>query len=226
MVDLTPVFLSVRIASIATLAIVPPGVAMAWWLSHGRPFFGKSAIETFLSLPLVLPPTVVGFYLLLAFGRGSAMGRVINDSLRIHLLFTWQGAAVAAAVMAFPLFVKTAATAFAMIDDVLLEAGRSLGATESHLLWHVILPISYRGLLSATALAMARSVGEFGATMVVAGSIPGETQTAALALFNAVEEGRNGDALVYTLILSITAFAILGGTRYWEARVASVRGGQ
>jgi molybdate transport system permease protein len=222
--DLSPLWLSLQVAGAATLLVLPLGTAAAWWLAHGRPFPGKGLVETLLSLPLVLPPTVVGYYLLLTFGRGTAVGRWFNDSAHIRLLFTWQGAAVAASVMALPLFVRTATAAFATVERDLLEAGRTLGATESSLLTSVILPLSYRGLLAGVALAFARALGEFGATLMVAGSIPGRTQTLPLALYAAVQAGEDHDALFYTVALSVTAFVILGCVGVYQSKLAASRG--
>lgn len=204
--------------------MLPFGLVIAWWLSYGRPFFGKSLIETLFILPLVLPPTVVGFYLLLVFGRGTAFGRWINDVGGIRLLFTWQGASVAAAVMALPLFVRTAASALASVDIALLEAARVHGADERVILFAVIIPVSYRGLLAAFALAFARALGEFGATLMIAGSIPGQTQTLPLALYSAVQAGKTREAWNYTLLLSLAAFVILSGIGAYQNRVTVQRG--
>jgi molybdate transport system permease protein len=222
--DYSPLWLSLEIAGVATLLMLPVGIAAAWWLAHGRPFPGKGLVETLLTLPLVLPPTVVGFYLLLVLGRGTSFGRWINDDVGVKLLFTWQGAAVAASVMALPLFVRTATSAFASVENELLEAGRTLGATEAVLLLWVIVPLSFRGVLAGLALAFARALGEFGATMMVAGSIPGRTQTLPLALYSAVQAGKNDEALAYTIILSITAFVLLGAVGAYQRRVAIDRG--
>lgn len=224
MPDLSPLWLSLQVAGVATLLVLPIGTAAAWWLSHGRRFPGKGLVETLLTLPLVLPPTVVGYYLLLLFGRGTAAGRWMNDAAGIRLLFTWQGAAVAASVMALPLFVRTATAAFATVERELLEAGRTLGATEAVLLTSVILPLSYRGLLAGIALAFARALGEFGATLMVAGSIPGRTQTLPLALYAAVQAGNDREALFYTTALSVAAFAILGAVGAYQSRLAASRG--
>nr|CAA9242452.1 Molybdenum ABC transporter permease protein ModB [uncultured Armatimonadetes bacterium] len=204
--------------------MLPFGLAAAWWLARARPFPGKTLVETLLMLPLVLPPTVVGFYLLLVFGRGTVLGRWLNDSAHVRLVFTWEGAAVAAAVMALPLFVRTAASAFASVDAELLEVGRTLGAGELALLTRVIVPLSYRGLIAGLALAYARALGEFGATMMIAGSIAGRTQTLPLALYASVQAGRNEDALLYTLVLSALAFGLLGLTGIYQRRVAFQRG--
>jgi molybdate transport system permease protein len=221
--DLSALWLSLQVAGAATLLVLPAGVLAAWWLAHGRPFPGKGLVETILMLPLVLPPTVVGFYLLLLLGRATPAGRWINDGLGIRLLFTWQGAAIAASVMALPLFVRTATAAFASVEAEMLEAGRTLGATERVLLCHVILPLSYRGLLAGVALTFARALGEFGATLMVAGSIPGRTQTLPLALYAAVQAGKDDQALGYTLLLTLTAFAILGIVGLTQRRIATSR---
>jgi molybdate transport system permease protein len=224
--DLSPLWLSLQVAGVATLLTLPVGTLAAWWLAHGRSFRGKVLVETLLTLPLVLPPTVVGFYLLLVFGRGTALGRWINDSVGWHLLFTWEGAAVAAAVMALPLFVKTTAAAFASVEHDLVEVGRTLGATERVLLTSVIIPLAYRGILAGAALAFARALGEFGATLMVAGSIPGRTQTMPLALYAAVQAGRDREALLYTLLLSVTAFALLGSVGAYQSRGGAPPGGR
>ena len=146
------------------------------------------------------------------------------DVLGVVLLhFLWQGAAVAASVMAFPLFVRTAGSAFASIEREMLEAGRTLGATEFTLLLFVIIPLAYRGLLAGLALAFARALGEFGATLMLAGSIPGRTQTLPLALYAAVQAGKDREALGYTLLLSFVAFVILGSVGFFQRRVALAR---
>jgi molybdate transport system permease protein len=222
--DLTPLWLSLKVATTATLLILPFGIAVAWWLTHSRPFRGKLLIETLLSLPLVLPPTVVGFGLLLMLGRGTPFGRWLNDRAGIHLIFTWQGAALAASVMALPLLIRTAAAAFADVEPELLEAGRTLGASEATLLIRVIVPMSYRGLLAGVALAFARALGEFGATLMVAGSIAGRTRTLPLALYDDVQEGNNGEALLYTLLLSAVAFFLLGAVALTQRRITASRG--
>lgn len=221
--DLAPLWLSLRVAAAATLLTLPVGIPAAWWLGAGRPFRGKILLETLLTLPLVLPPTVVGFTLLLVFGQGTALGRWVNDT-GLRLLFTPEGAAIAASVMALPLFVKTAAAAFAAVDHELLEAGRTLGAREGTLLLRVLVPLSYRGLLAGLTLAFARALGEFGATLMVAGNIPGRTQTLPLALYASVQAGRDRDALLYTLLLSAVAFVLLGLAGAYQSRVAVARG--
>jgi molybdate transport system permease protein len=225
MVDLTPLWLSLKVASTASAALFFPGALLAWQLAHGKKFRGKLLVEAFFSLPLVLPPTVTGFYLLLILGRGTAFGRWVNDVLGIRLVFTWEGAAIAAAIMGFPLFVRTASSAFAGIDTGYLEAGRNLGANEPALLRWVIFPLSFRGVFTGLTLAFCRCLGEFGATIIIAGSIPGQTQTLPLALYDAVQNGNNSVALSYTAMLSVTAFGVLGLVGLYESNLARLRGG-
>lgn len=207
--DLSAFWLSLRVAGTAVLLVAPLGALAAWWLAHGRPFRGRLLVEVVLTLPLVLPPTAVGFGLLLLLGHGTAVGRWVNETVGLRLLFTWQGAALAAAVMALPLFVRTAEAAFASVDEELLEAGRTLGVPERALLLHVIVPLSYRGLLAGLALAFARALGEFGATLMVAGSIPGRTQTLSIAVYEAVQAGQDDLANLLVIIVSITCVVVL-----------------
>ncbi|MCX6379088.1 MAG: molybdate ABC transporter permease subunit [Armatimonadetes bacterium] len=221
--DWSPLWLSLQVAGFATLLVLPVGILVSWWLAHGRPFPGKTLLETLLALPLVLPPTVVGFYLLMVFGQGTALGQWVNER-GLHLVFTWQGAALAAAVMALPLFIRTASAAFAAVEPELLEAGRTLGAGERELLIWVIVPMAYRGVFAGLALAFARALGEFGATLMVAGSIPSRTQTLPLALYASVQAGRNEEAWRYTLLLSITAFLVLSCVGAYQRRVSTRRG--
>lgn len=202
--------LSLLVAGTATLLVVPPGLAAAYLLSTRRRLPGRLLLDTALSLPLVLPPTVVGFALLQILGRGTAFGRWLNDAAGVQLLFTWPGAALAASVMALPLFVRTATAALSSVDPELLEVGRTLGARGPDLLFRVLVPLSFRGMLAALTLAFARALGEFGATLMVAGSIPGETQTLPLALYASVQGGRTDEAATMALALTSVAFVSLG----------------
>ena len=223
-IDLAPVWLSLRVALAATLLLLPLGIVAAWWLSGTRLRRGRLLIETLLTLPLVLPPTVVGYGLLLLLGHGSAAGRFVNERLGIRLLFTWQGAAIAASVMAAPLLIRTAEAAFRSVDTELLEVGRTLGASEAALLRHVVLPLSYRGVLAGVSLAFARALGEFGATLMVAGNIPGQTQTLPLALYQSVQSGADHDATIYALLLTAISWSLLGAVGAWAGRIAVGRG--
>ena len=220
----SPLLISLQVALTAMLFLLPVGLWAAWRLGVGKPFPGRFLAETLLTLPLVLPPTVVGYALLLLFGRGTAFGRLLQDDVHIRLLFTWPGAAIAAAVMALPLFVRTGAAALASVDAELLEVGRTLGASEARLFFTVLIPLAYRGLLAAFTLAFARALGEFGATLMIAGSIPGRTQTLPLALYAAVQSGDDTNALRLALILTLTAIFLLSLVGLWNGRIAAARG--
>jgi molybdate transport system permease protein len=221
--DLAPLWLTVRIALGAMVIVIPLGIVTAWWLVHGRRFRGKVLLETLFTLPLVLPPTVVGFALLMVLGRGTSFGRWLNDT-GVELLFTWQGAVIAAAVMAFPLFMRSAAAAFAAIDKDLLDMARIYGASDAKALASVVVPMSYRGLAAGTLLACARAVGEFGATLMVAGSIPGRTRTLSLALYSSVEAGHDDQALVYAILLVLITIGLVASVRAWEGVLSARRG--
>jgi molybdate transport system permease protein len=219
---LSPFYLSLRVTLCATALVLVGGTLAAWWLSRVR-FRGKALLETLLTLPMVLPPTVVGYYLLLVLGRGTEWGRFLNDSAGIRLLFTWEGASIAAAIMAFPLMVKSAAAAFESIEREFVETARTNGATEWQIFWHVLLPLSYRGVIAGAVLAFARGLGEFGATLMIAGNIPGLTQTMPLALYSAVQQGDDSTAMTYTLLLTATSFVVLWGVGVWQVRVSGRR---
>jgi len=224
MPDRSPVWLSLQTAGLATCLVIPIGTVLAWWLAHGRSSAIKDVVRAALALPLVLPPIVVGYYLLLVFGRGTSLGRWVNDVVGLQLMFTWQGAAVAAAVMALPLYTIAASAALAEVDQGMLEAGRTLGADEIQLALKVVVPIAYRGLLAGATLAFARALGEFGATLMVAGSIPGRTQTLPLALYAAVIAGKEEEARRWTAILSALAIGLVGSVAIYQRHVAASRG--
>ncbi len=219
---MSPFLLSLRVTLVATALVLGGGTLAAWALSRVQ-FRGKALLETVLTLPLVLPPTVVGYLLLLTLGRGTMWGRWLNDAVGIRLLFTWEGASIAAAVMAFPLMVKTAAAAMEGVEREFVETARTNGATEWQIFLHVLLPLSYRGIFAGAVLAFARGLGEFGATLMVAGNIPGMTQTMPLALYSAVLQGDDDTALFYTILLTITSFAALWSISVWQASVARRR---
>ncbi len=219
---MSPFLLSLRVTLVATALVLGGGTLAAWALSRVQ-FRGKALLETALTLPLVLPPTVVGYLLLLTLGRGTAWGRWLNDAAGIRLLFTWEGASIAAAVMAFPLMVKTAAAAMEGVEREFVETARTNGATEWQIVLHVLLPLSDRGIFAGAVLAFARGLGEFGATLMVAGNIPGMTQTMPLALYSAVLQGDDDTALFYTILLTITSFAALWSISVWQASVARRR---
>jgi molybdate transport system permease protein len=207
-IDWFPLFLSLRVALIATALVLVIGVALAWLLAR-RDFFGREFLDAIVTLPLVLPPTVLGYYLLILLGRASAIGRAYESLTGHSLVFTWQGAVVAAAVGALPLVVKTARAAIAGVDSDIENVARTLGQTEWGVFRRVTLPLARRGILAAAILAFARSLGDFGATLMVAGNIPGRTQTASIAIYDATQAGRDQEALVLVLILSATALLLM-----------------
>lgn len=204
---LVPLRLSLGIAFLATLAILPPGLLLGRLLTRRR-FAGKSLVETFLYLPLVLPPTAVGYLLLTLLARDGPLG-VRALGVDLDLLFTWKGATLAAAVMALPLVVRAARSAFEEIDPRLEGMARTLGMGPARTFFTVSLPLARRGLAAAALLGFARSLGEFGATVIVAGSIPGRTQTLALAIFAQLQTGHERQALVLVWITVILAFVAL-----------------
>ncbi|HWS54427.1 MAG TPA: molybdate ABC transporter permease subunit [Pyrinomonadaceae bacterium] len=206
--DLFPLWLSLRVAAAATLFVVVAGVATAWLLARKR-FYGREALDAVVTLPLVLPPTVLGYYLLVALGRAGPVGRLYEAVTGGPLVFTWRGAVVAAAAGAMPLMVKTARAAIAGVDPQLEDAARTLGKTEWQVFRRVTLPLASRGIAAAAMLAFARSLGDFGATLMVAGNIPGRTQTAAVAIYDATQAGRDREAAALVLLLSAVAFAVL-----------------
>lgn len=210
-IDWFPLTLSLRVAIIATALVVAVGVALGWLLARKR-FFGREALDAVVTLPLVLPPTVLGYYLLVALGRSSPIGQAIESVTGQTLVFTWKGAVVAATIGALPLMVKTSRAAIAAVDTNLEDAARTLGQSEWRVFRRVTLPLAARGIAAAGMLAFARALGDFGATLMVAGNIPGRTQTAAIAIYDATQAGRDDYALALVLLLSAVALSIVYAT--------------
>src|ERR1700733_10347156 len=205
-IDWFPLWLSLRVALVSTVAALGAGL----WIAHilaNREFRGKAAVDAAVTLPLVLPPTVLGYYLLVLLGHRSPLGKLWERIFGSPLVFTWKAAVVAALLYSLPLLVKSARAALESVDRSYARAARTLGASEWKLFWRVTLPLARRSVFAATALAFARSLGDFGATLMVAGNIPGRTQTVAVAIYDAVEAG-NG-AVARTLVLVISAVALL-----------------
>jgi molybdate transport system permease protein len=210
-IDWFPLLLSLRVALIATVLALITGVCLGWVLARRR-FAGREALDALVTLPLVLPPTVLGYYLLVLLSVNSPVGRAIKSVTGLQIVFTWRGAVLAAMIGALPLVVKTSRAAISTVSEQLEDAARTLGKSEWQIFWRITLPLASRGIIAAGMLAFARSLGDFGATLMVAGNIPGRTQTAAIAIYDATQAGRDSYALTLVVILSVIALALLYGT--------------
>lgn len=206
--DLAPLALSLRVATTATLLALALGVPLAWVLARRR-FPGRSALELLVLLPMVLPPTVLGYYLLLLVGRRAPLGRAIEGLFGRPVVFTPAAAVLATAVAASPFLVRSAQAGFEQVDTVYEDAARTLGRSELSVFLTVTVPLAARGIVAGTALCFARAMGEFGATLMLAGNIPGRTQTASLAVYDAFESGDGARAAWLAALLSMTALAAL-----------------
>jgi molybdate transport system permease protein len=204
------VLFTLRVAALGTALILPLGVAAAALLARWRGA-GRTVLETLLSLPLVLPPTAVGLFLLDLFARQGALGGWLADA-DIQVAFDWKGVVMATAVMSFPLLVRSALTAFEEVDPRMVGLARTLGCGRLEAFFRVTLPLAWRGVLAGAVLAFARALGEFGATVMLAGNIPGRTQTLALAIFHDTQMGRDERARVLAGVTAVLAFAALWTT--------------
>jgi len=202
----TPVLLSLGIAASATLIAGCVGIALAAWLARAR-FVGREWVDVIVTAPMVLPPTVLGYYLLTALGRSSSIGRAYEAVTGDSIAFSRTGAVIAASIAALPFVLKSARVAFEEIDPRIIAAARTLGARPVRVFFRVELPVARAGIAAGLALGFARSLGEFGITLMLAGNLPGETQTGALAIYDAVQAGRDADAT--HISLTLTTFAVL-----------------
>ncbi|WP_079509349.1 molybdate ABC transporter permease subunit [Mesobacillus jeotgali] len=207
----TPIKLSVEIASMSMVFVFIFGLFSAKFMAKRR-FFGKTAVETLLTLPLVLPPTVVGFILIIIFGINSPIGRMVENLFGSTIMFTWWAAVIAASVVAFPLMYQSAKTGFLQVDPGAEEAARVDGANEIKVFWHVTLPLSSRTLVTGLILSFARALGEFGATLMFAGNLPGRTQTAPTAIYMAIESGDMASAWLWVIAMIGISFLMLLST--------------
>lgn len=202
---------------ISTLLALPAGIAAAWWLAR-RSFPGKVLVETLLTLPLVLPPVATGFLLLQLFGRSSIVGRAF-DALGIPIVFTWRAVVIAMAVMSFPLIVLTVRAGFEQVDRRFEQVAATLGAGPWRVFRTITIPLAARSLAAAAILGFARALGEFGATIVIAGGIPGQTQTLSVAIFNLTEAGRDADATRLLIVsIALALVAMLGANLVQRGR--------
>lgn len=221
MIEWQPVLLSVKVALVSIIFVFIFGVAAAYMMRTFE-FPGKSALEAFFALPLVLPPVVTGFVLLLLIGKQGPIGRFLSENLHTQIIFTPYAAILAASVVAFPLMYQSTKAAFQGVDHNLEDAARTLGAGNWRVFWTVTIPLSWPGLVAGVVLSFARALGEFGATIMVAGNIPGKTQTIPLAIYFAAESNDLTLAGAYVLMISgITFFLIL-----WLNVWSKARGGK
>jgi len=197
---------SLRMALASLLVVLPPGLALAWWLAKFN-WSGKSIVETLVTLPLVLPPVVTGLVLLQIFGRHGPIGGWLHRTLGLDVVFTWRAVVLALAAMSLPLLVRAARTAFEEVDVKYEQLARTLGAGEWRVFFTITLPLARRGILAGSLLAFARSLGEFGATIMVAGSIPGQTMTLPLAIYQAVQADDDTHAWLLAGVSAVIAFA-------------------
>jgi molybdate transport system permease protein len=209
-VDFTPLALTLQVATTGTAIAVVIGIATAF-LFATKKFPGRDLLDVILTAPMVLPPTVLGYYVLVALGRRSAIGQAFEALTGHSIVFTKTGAVVAATIGAFPLVVKSARAALEGVDQALLRAARTLGAGPGRTFFSVHLPLAARGIVAGAMLAFAKALGDFGVTLMVAGDIPGETQTASLWIYDALQARREQDALVMVIILSLVAMGLLYG---------------
>lgn len=216
--------LSLKVAAWASLINLVAGVALGYALARWR-FVGRDLIDTLCTLPMVMPPTVLGYYLLVVIGRQGWLGGWLQREFSINLIFTWQAAVIAAAIVSFPLVFKPARAAFEAVESHYEQAARVLGISEAAIFFRISLPLAWRGILAGVLLAFARAMGEFGATLMVAGSIPGKTQTLSVAVYEAVQAGQDQIANTLVLVTSVVCVTILWlAGRLAPGRLANTRG--
>ena len=216
----TALSLTLKVAGWATALNLLLGVGVGYLMAHKR-FPGRDLVDAVLTLPMVMPPTVLGYYLLVLIGSQGPIGAWLLQHFGIRLIFTWQAAVIAATVVAFPLVFKAARAAFEVVEPQLEDAARTLGLSEWAVFFRVSLPLAWRGILSGLLLSFARAMGEFGATLMVAGSIAGKTQTLSIAVYEAVQAGQDDTANFLVAVTSITCIAVLlGAGRLAPGRVA------
>ncbi|MCL2856716.1 MAG: molybdate ABC transporter permease subunit [Oscillospiraceae bacterium] len=213
--DFRPFTISIHVAIFATCVTFLLGLAAANCVYKLKR--GKGIIDTIFTLPMILPPTVAGFFLLLTFGRNGFIGRFLYSVFGITVVFSWVGAVIAAIFVSFPLMYRTARGAFEQIDQNVIYAAETLGFSKLKIFWTIKVPMAKAGILAGTVLSFARALGEFGATIMIAGNIPGRTQTMAIAVFSAVSAGNREVAYIWVAILSMMSFVMIMLMNHWGA---------
>ena len=220
MPDWSPVVLSLQVATLATIIDSIAGIGIGWVLARTR-WPGRDLLGALFALPLILPPTVLGYYLLVALGRQSPIG-VWLDQIGLPLVFTWRGAVIASSLAAIPLIVQSARAALESVDTELENVARTLGRSEWDILLTITLPLAWRGLFAGTMLCFARALGDFGATLMVAGNIPGRTQTLPLAIYDAVQANNLGAANTMVVAITVGALVVLIVAQRMARRIVNV----
>ncbi|SFJ01917.1 molybdate ABC transporter permease subunit [Thermoflavimicrobium dichotomicum] len=215
--DYSPLFLSLKVAGISTIFVFFTGVLFARLLAR-KVFLGRSILESLFTLPLVLPPTVIGFGLLILFGKNGFLGKCLLEWFDIQVVFSWIGAVIASIVVSFPLMYQSALAAFESIDHRLEDVARTMGASEWRVFWTITLPLGWPGLLAGIVLSFARALGEFGATLMIAGNIPGKTETLPIAIYFAVESGHMEKASFWVMIIVALGFSMIMWLNWWNKK--------
>jgi molybdate transport system permease protein len=214
-----PILLSLRVAAVALAVVAPVGIGIAF-LQARRRYPLRSLVDALVLLPLVLPPSVIGFFLVVLFGRRGPLGRVLWGALGVRVVFTPAAAVIASAVVALPLLVKTAQPAIEAVPRELEDVARSLGVSPLEVFFRVTLPVAWRGVLAATVLGFARALGEFGATLMFAGRIAGRTETMPIAIFDAYQSGDDARAALYVAVLTGLSVVVVVGAAWLGPRAA------
>ncbi|MBI1824118.1 MAG: molybdate ABC transporter permease subunit [Nitrospirae bacterium] len=215
---LSPFYLSLLVASTATVLITVLGLALAYVLEKCE-FRGKTFLDALVTVPIVLPPTVVGYYLILLFGRNGLFGKPIYQATGFSFTFSWEGAVLASTVVALPLMVKVSMAAIRAVDPELIHVSYSLGKSEWRTFFQIILPIAKGGVMAGIVLSFARALGEFGATLMIAGNIPGKTSTMPLAIYSAFEGGHDQRAQALALLLTLFSIATVYLAGHWTRKI-------
>ncbi len=219
--DLSPLYISMKTAGMATVITFVLGVYAARYIRGVKRFQG--IIDGIIILPLVLPPTVVGFFLLLLLGRNSFIGQFLN-LFDINIIFSWPATVITATVVSFPLMYRTTRGAFEQIDKDLIAAARTLGMSEERIFWKIIIPLARPGIMAGAILSFARALGEFGATIMLAGNIPGKTQTMSTAIYSSVQANDQESAFIWAFIIIIFSLAVMVLMNYWLKKQRNITG--
>ncbi len=212
---LTPVIISLKVAFVATGIVIIFGIALAWIFCRYS-FKGKSVLETIILLPMCLPPTVVGYGMLIVMGKNGPLGKLTEAVFGGTLVFTWQGAAIGAAIVALPLMYESAKAGFLNVDITCIEAAKIFGASDRYIFFHIVLPMAFDSIISGVILAFTRALGEFGASLMVAGNIPGKTQTIPIAIYFAMESGNRTQGNVLVAIVVVFSFIMVFWLNRWK----------